>query len=180
MTGQHLAHIALVDELFQATKGRGKAALQSHHGVDPLSLGQIGHLLCFAEVRAQGPFGEDMLSGSQCVHGQPVMEWHAYHHRYSIDVGVAQHFLVVVEGERHPKLLGGLLGRLLVRRTHPNELIVWQMGQGWQVGSTPPAIMHIGANNADANLSLCHGPLLSCLRLSIPTTLKIRRVRPCE
>src|SRR2546425_6332271 len=77
---------------------------------------------------------------------------------------MAQQVFVAVEGQRHPIRLCSLLGGFRVRRAHGDELVVRQMGQGWEVGPCAPAVVDICSNNAKANLLVCHSNVLQCNR----------------
>src|SRR5262245_60476165 len=75
----------------------------------------------------------------------PLPNLHDY--RDGVNIRMAQQVFVAVEGQRYAKCSGCLLSRFGVRRTHSDEFVVRQMGQGWEVGPCAPAVVRICPNN---------------------------------
>ena len=86
VTGQHLAHIAGLDQLLHVQQRRADPRLQADRGLHALGLGQRRQLFGFGGGAAQRPLGVDMLAGFDGGLGRLIVRWHPHHHGHRVDL----------------------------------------------------------------------------------------------
>ena len=95
--GQHLADVALRDQVTRVPDTRVAARLQPHGGAQPALARQVRHLLRLRERGAKRPLTEDGLPGAQACHHQLVVQRHSHRYHHEVNVRMLRHLINVVE-----------------------------------------------------------------------------------
>ena len=152
---QHLADVAVVDQIARVHQGRVAAGLQADDRLEPALFRELCHLFCLGQVGAEGPLAEDGLVRFEAGHDEVLVAGHADDDGDEVDLRVLGHLVDVGEGVLGAELLLRCLGGLLARRADGDELVVFQDIERGDVGVGAPAaaaLRHRRADDTDANL----------------------------
>src|SRR6202521_1691892 len=139
--------------------------------VDPLTDGQITHLLSMLGGGRKGPFAVEMLGGIQSGHPQLMVKRHADADRDEVHVWMLDHFVRVGKSVGNSEMLGRFVCGFLAARADRRDLELRKPAQGRNVGIAPPAVAHTCSNDANTD-SFCRHDDFS---LSVLSTLRWTR-----
>src|ERR1700730_16364174 len=122
--------------------------------VDPLTDGQITHLLSLLSDGRKRPFAVEMLAGTQSSHPQLMMKRHPHTDRDEVHVWMLNHFVRVGKGVRNSEMLGRFVCGFLAARADRRDLELRKRAQGRNVGIARPAVAHTCSNDANTDF-LC-------------------------
>jgi hypothetical protein len=97
-----------------------------------------------------------MLAGIQGGHPHSMVKRHPYADRDEVNVGMLDHFLRVGKSVRKSEMLGRFVCGFLVARADRRNLELRKRAQGRNVGIAPPAVAHIGSNDANTDYLCRH------------------------
>ena len=123
---QHLADVALGDEIARVTDARVAASLQPDEATQFAFARQARHLLRLRERGAEWPLAEDRLPGAEARHHEVVVPRHAHRDDNEVDVRACHHVVDVVERQLGAEPCGRGGRRLLMRGADSSELVVGQ------------------------------------------------------
>src|ERR1700730_5689457 len=119
--------------------------------VDPLTDGQITHLLSLLSGGCKRPFAVKMLAGIQSGHPQLMVRRHPHADRDEVHVGMLDHFVRVGKSVGNTEMLGRFVCGFLAARADRRDLELRKCAQGRNVGIAPPAVAHTCSNDANTD-----------------------------
>src|SRR5580704_8850111 len=122
--------------------------------VDPLTDGQITHLLSLLSRGRKRPFAVEMLAGIQSSHPQLMVKRHPHADQDEVHVWMLEHFVRVGKSVGNSKMLGRFVCGFLTARADRRDLELRKRAQGRYVGIAPPAVAHTCSNDANTD-SFC-------------------------
>src|SRR5260370_9926514 len=108
--------------------------------VDPLTDGQITHLLSLLSGGCKRPFAVEMLAGIQSGHPQLMVKRHPHADRDEVHVGMLDHFVRVGKSVWNPEMLGRFVRAFLAAPAARRDLELRKRAQGRNLRIPPPAL----------------------------------------
>src|SRR5580704_15739613 len=143
--------------------------------VDPLSDGQITHLLSLLSGGRKRPFAVEMLAGVQSSHPQLKVKRHPYADRDEVHGWMLDHFVSVGKSVGNFEMLGRLVCGFLTTRADCRDLELRKRAQGRNVGIAPPAVAHTCSNDANTDFLCSHDDFSLSWRSTLRWTPALRQ-----
>src|ERR1700720_2456915 len=124
--------------------------------VDPVTDGQITHLLSLLSGGRKRPFAVEMFAGIQSGHPQLMVKRHPHADCDEVHVWMLDHFVRVGKGLGNSEMPGRFVCGFLAARADRRDLELRKRAQGWNVGIAPPAVAHTCPNNANTDFFWRH------------------------